>query len=243
MRKLATVLTIPMCLGLAVAQEARTTPRGTDESSGMGNQRQSWVGILVDSNCSSTGMSSGTNASSMRRSTDDKGSLMNKTTPGQSGRDWNSTDRNTAGAADRTGLRESDMNRGTPAGAEQNSADRRDATRAIAADGAVNRTGPEMARTTPQTSGGMDQATGAKNPAMVGNAQNWDKSCFISTNSSSFALQLQDGRRVNIDAAGNSKISSQLQSTGRVSSKSKVFRVRVKGSMEGDTLHLTDIQI
>ena len=35
----------------------------------------------------------------------------------------------------------------------------------------------------------------------------------------------------------------QLQSTGRVSSMNKIFRVRVNGSMSGDQMTISDIQM
>ncbi len=103
------------------------------------------------------------------------------------------------------------------------------------------------ARGTDTQTGNNDQST-PSDVAAVGNnykggSANWDRSCFISSSSSSFSLQLQDGRTVKIDDAGNQRISSQLQSTGRVSTMNKVFRVKITGSLEGDTIHITDIQM
>jgi hypothetical protein len=75
------------------------------------------------------------------------------------------------------------------------------------------------------------------------NYGNWDRTCFISPSSTSFVLQLQDGRTVRLDDASNQIVTNRLQSTGRVQSTNKIFRVRVHGTMDGDVLHVTDIQM
>jgi len=103
------------------------------------------------------------------------------------------------------------------------------------------------ARGTDTQAGNNDRYT-PSDVAAVGNkyqggSANWDRSCFISSSSNAFSLQLQDGRTVKIDDAGNQRINSQLQSTGRVSTMNKVFRVKITGSLEGDTIHITDIQM
>lgn len=38
-------------------------------------------------------------------------------------------------------------------------------------------------------------------------------------------------------------VTNRLQSTGHVQSTNKIFRVRVHGTMDGDVLHITDIQM
>jgi len=136
------------------------------------------------------------------------------------GRDVNTTDHNTSGSADHAG---------TPTGTSSTA---RDVSRGTGSSG-----------TPTDTQSGNNHSNalgGAAGPATGGN---WDRSCFISPTSSSFVLQIQDGRTMKIDDAGNSRISSQLRSTGRVSTKNKVFRVKVTGSAEGDTIHLSDIQM
>jgi hypothetical protein len=248
MKKLKIVLTtVPMCLGLAVAQEAPSTPRTTNETATMGNTGQSFVGILVDSKCTSSGASD-----SMPKSTASSGSMMNRSTPAQTGRTWNSTDNNTAGTADRSG---------TPTSGQATDMPKRTADRARTSannsetmtprsSGDLNQTTPTgSARGTDTQGGNNDRDWNAPTDvAAVGRAatagsSNWDRSCFISPTSSAFVLKLQDGRMVKIDDAGNARISLQLQSTGRVSSMNKVFRVKITGSMEGETLRITDIQM
>jgi len=111
---------------------------------------------------------------------------------------------------------------------------------------------PDIAGSTAATSAGTATDTQSGNNsrrnstgeiAAGSGTGSWDQSCYISPTSSSFVLQLQDGRTLKIDDAGNSRINSQLQSTGRVSSKNKVFRVKVTGSVDGDTIRVTDIQM
>jgi hypothetical protein len=75
------------------------------------------------------------------------------------------------------------------------------------------------------------------------NTSGWDRACFITPTTSSFVFLTQDGRQLHLDSASNSLIQQRLQSTNRVSEKNKIFRVRVNGTMSGDTLHVTDIQI
>ncbi len=282
MKKFATALTVPLCLGLAVAQESPTTPQSS-ATGRTGHNSQTWYGVLVDSRCSSSGMASG-NSGSMPKSTamsqttpTGNDSLMNRTTPAQSGRDVNTTDRNTSGVADRVGATAGntagsrDMNRTTGASdtratsSSERTTSSNDISRGTATDrqtagdvdhNAADRRSPsDLGRATPTDMARSTTAASTGNPTdtQVGNnprgslgdvaAGNWDRSCFVSPSSSSFVLQLQDGRTMKIDDAGNSRISSQLQSTGRVSTKNKVFRVKVTGTAEGDTLHITDIQM
>ncbi len=71
----------------------------------------------------------------------------------------------------------------------------------------------------------------------------WDNACFISPSTTSFMLLTNDGKQVRLDDASNSLVQQRLQSTNRVSQKSKVFRVRVSGDMTGDSVHVNDIQM
>ena len=54
---------------------------------------------------------------------------------------------------------------------------------------------------------------------------------------------LQDGRKLHLDQASDQMVVNKLQSTDRVQNMNKVFRVRVNGSINGDTVHISDIQI
>jgi hypothetical protein len=88
-----------------------------------------------------------------------------------------------------------------------------------------------------------DTQTG-NNPNSVGevaSAGHWDRSCFIGKGTDSFAFQTSDGRTLQFDSASNLKIKNQLDSSSRVAAKDKIFRARVTGSAEGQTIHLTNI--
>jgi hypothetical protein len=56
-------------------------------------------------------------------------------------------------------------------------------------------------------------------------------------------LHTGDGRFLKFDSAANSQIKSQLESKGRVATRAKIFRARVNGSVENDTIRLTDIEM
>ncbi len=245
MNKLA-VFGIQVCaIGLAAAQNVPATPRPSSTTAAdMAQEGRTWSGILVDSKCVS-GMSASGNTLPGGQMT--KGgstvvgsdSLMNRTSPAGLARDVNTTDRNTSGVADRVGTT-------NPGGRTANSADRQNA------DGMRRTTPTDMARTTNAAATGSptDTQSGnnhAMNPvgdgAKSGGNSAWDRSCFISPASSEFVLQLQDGRKMRIDAAGNSRIVSEMQSSGRVSKTNKVFRVRITGSAQGDTLHIDDLKM
>ncbi len=86
------------------------------------------------------------------------------------------------------------------------------------------------------STGNTGQMTGSNNSGQ------WDSSCFITPRTTSYVLLLQDGRRVNIDSAGNSRIASQLSSTNRVASSTRIFRAKVTGGLQGDTLTVNDIE-
>lgn len=279
MKKLKIVLTtVPMCLGLAVAQDAPSAHRTTNETATVGNTGQTWVGILVDSKCTSSGSSadvmpqstaSSVDAKSgMPRTSADQDSMMNRSTPLQAGRTSKTTDndpsQNAAGTGSTAGNsgasnskktpRSTDMARTTAQGTAERSVnspkDGSYDSKATPQSSDMNQNTPAgSARGTDSRNGNNDRNSGTPSDvAAVGRAStmgsaNWDRTCFISPTSSSFVLKLQDGRTVKIDDAGNSRISSQLQSTGRVSSMNKVFRVKVTGSVEGDTIHISDIQM
>lgn len=89
----------------------------------------------------------------------------------------------------------------------------------------------------PQTSGRDMQA---KTGEMT-NTSNWDKACFISARTSEFVFQSPDGQALKVDSAGNQQIKSMLDSSSRVANKNKIFRVKVSGTVEGDTIHVTNV--
>ncbi len=246
MNKLA-VLGIPVCaIGLAAAQNVPATLQpSSNTAADMAQEGRTWSGILVDSKCVS-GMSASGNTLPGGETT--KGgstvvggdSLMNRTSPAGLARDVNTTGHNTSGVADRVGT--TTPGRRTAA----NSADRQNAA-------GMRRTTPtDMARTTNAAATGSPTDTQSGNNhamnsvgdgAKSGGNSGWDRSCFIAPASSEFVLQLQDGRKMRIDAAGNARILSEMQSSGRVSKTNKVFRVRITGSAQGDTLHIDDLKM
>jgi len=75
------------------------------------------------------------------------------------------------------------------------------------------------------------------------NTSGWDSACFIGPSTTSFMLLTNDGRQIRLDDASNSLVQQRIQSTNRVSQKSKIFRVRVSGDMTGDSIKVNDIQL
>jgi hypothetical protein len=110
--------------------------------------------------------------------------------------------------------------------------------RTTTATGEANRSTP--AGRTDTQAGNNDVTTGEITAETAGN-MNWDRGCYISPTTSSFAFQTSDGRVLHFDSAANSQIKSQLDSTSRVSTKNKIFRARVTGSVDSDTIHMTNI--
>lgn len=74
-------------------------------------------------------------------------------------------------------------------------------------------------------------------------AKTLDSSCRIGTGTSAFALRLNDGKLVKFDEASNAKISQQVQTGDRLKHKTKVFRAKVQGKMEGDSIRLDSIKM
>jgi hypothetical protein len=102
-------------------QQHQTQSRQTGTMQDIGSG-QYWYGILVDARCSGSGMTGTSGGASTHTGSGQVGgeSMMHRNTPGAtSDRTWNTTDRNTAGTADRgatgTGSASNpDMNRRTP---------------------------------------------------------------------------------------------------------------------------------
>lgn len=230
MKKYSSLLALPLCCGLMVAQEPAQTPAQTGRSTPAETSRdsgQTISGILVASSCSTSNMPKST-ASSMHSNTPASSATppMMRTTP------LSSTDRESK-----------NMDRGTVTdrAAAMNRDRARDVNQGTGTDSQLERT-----RTMDQTSGTADRRgtpldTQAGNNMSDTDSSNWDRSCFIGTKTSEFALQTTDGRVLRFDGDANSQIRSKLDSSSRVATKNKIFRVRVTGSVEGDTVHLTDI--
>ena len=67
--------------------------------------------------------------------------------------------------------------------------------------------------------------------------------CRIGQSTSAFALRLADGSLLKFDDASNTKIAQQLQSGDRVQHKTKIFRAKVKGSLQDGTISADSIQM
>lgn len=70
-----------------------------------------------------------------------------------------------------------------------------------------------------------------------------DDSCRIRQTTTAFALRLADGSMVKFDDASNTKIAQQLQSGDRLQHKTKIFRVKVKGSLHSGAISADSVQI
>ncbi len=89
-----------------------------------------------------------------------------------------------------------------------------------------------------------DRAAPGKLIGTDGNiAKGMDPRCRIGQTTSAFALRLADGSLVKFDEASNTKIAQQLQSGDRVQHKTKIFRAKVKGSMQDGAISANSIQM
>jgi len=97
-----------------------------------------------------------------------------------------------------------------------------------------------------ESSGSMNTATPANTDAASGQsdmeqakmvASHLGPTCHIGVNTSAFELRLPDGTLMSFDAASNSKIADQIHNRvhGNVT---KIFRVVVKGTADGNTISL-----
>jgi len=248
MKILLRLAAVPLGAGLMLAQSTGTPPQtqtqtprpstASAESDQIGLD-QTFVGILVSSECNEATMprtSARTPQDRVRPSDMDRG------TP---------TDRAMA-EADRS----RDITRGTPTdrAADMN----RDRPREINQTAGGSDTQLDRTRTMDQTQVSADRrgtptdTQAANNPQStpqdmrmktgeLSDTANWDRACFISTRTESFSFQMPDGRVLKVDGAGNQQIKAMLDSTNRVSSKNKIFRAKLTGSVDGDTLHVTNI--
>ncbi len=75
-------------------------------------------------------------------------------------------------------------------------------------------------------------------------AKQMPNSCRITTATTAFALRLRDGRLVNFGNAGNAQILQQLRSNSRIAAhQMKIFRVTVKGEIQGQMMTLDSIRL
>ena len=150
-----------------------------------------------------------------------------KTSPG-SPRERNTTYEQTQNQADR---------------GSTGTADRADSRKSSEATAATS----DLKNSTPETANNNSSNMALKNEdawiAAEKIAGNMDKACHISSQTTSFALRLPDGRMIPFHEASNSKIASQIQSTNRLGDKTKIFRVIVTGSMQGDRISLESLKL
>jgi len=244
-------------------QTASQTSASQDMNSSSG---KTWTGILVSDKCQMSGMPK-TTASDMSKKTSSSASYAlgmptssanQQTMPQQTGQQQTAdmkrgtaTDRMSPRSTSSSSRGVSDMDRGTATDRADMNRDRaRDVnqgtggtdaqlerTRSMDQTGSANRS---MQRGTPldtQAGNNMAQATGELN-----NAGNWDRSCFVGKTTETFSFQTPDGRLLHFDNAANQQIKSQIDSANRVSTKDKIFRVRITGDIDSNnTIHLTNI--
>jgi hypothetical protein len=198
---------------------AQTTPAQTGAASGdmKHGTGSSWTGVLVDAKCASSNMPRST-ATAAHQEVMGPSPTMRQDTGGRG-----------VARGGTAGDRVSDMNRDRA----------RDVNQGTGADAQLERT-----RTMEQTGGDADRAKDAMTkPFELTDSANWDRSCFISTATNEFSFHTSDGRFLKFDSSGNSQIKSQLDSSNRVSSKSKIFRAKVDGSVDGETIKLSNIKM
>ncbi len=251
----------------SMASMPKTTPANSFTTTGSADRSSSNMPRSTGSAASSAGAAANSDLNNTAAARDrardvnqppDVDSNLDRTTPATAGRTTpgvNSTDnsaRQTAGIGQSRTEQSMDTSRSTGSPTTTNST--RDMSQRTT--DMAQRTTPTGSAAGPDTqsgnnhSGTADRSASRSNQSDVTgemtsntNYGNWDRTCFISPSSTSFVLQLQDGRTVRLDDASNQMVTNRLQSTGRVQSTNKIFRVRVHGTMDGDVLHVTDIQI
>jgi hypothetical protein len=252
MRKLATAfIAVPIYALLAVAQDS-----GAKNASGM---RQSFTGILAAANCSTASIPKITPENS-RATMTGSADRSNPTAAQNRARDVNqppdvdaNLDRSTPTQTDRTTPEPAIERKSVERRPDDSKATTTNSTRDLPQATPTNDMAAKGSAGGPDTQSGSGSADRLAHPQsdsdaageMTSNTNyaNWDKSCFISPSTSTFVLQMQNGRTVRLDDASNQMIVERLQSTGRVQSTNKLLRVRVHGTMDGDVLHITDIQM
>lgn len=212
----------------------------TNPASANGN---TWTGLLVAAGCPNDA------AGSMSASTD-KGAVR---TGSKASREQNSTYEQRENQADRSSTAASSadanrMPRRTDRGSSVNQATPAVTDPVTTPPVDDKGTRGSATKNTPPT-GMKDQGNSAdrnKSDSAVNSdrsASSMDKSCYIGQSTTAFALKLKDGRMLRFDDASNAKIAQQLQSGDRLTSKIKIFRATVKGSMQGDTIVVDSVQM
>lgn len=259
MRTLATgLIAVSMCAGLAVAQDS-----SRKNGSGL---KQSFTGILADANCAAASMPKITPENSWLRMSG-SADRSNTTASQNQARDVNqppdvdaNLDRSTPTQTDRAAPASTVTSKSADKQPRSSTATATNSTRDIPQGSPTSdvaaKTNSKGSAAGPDTqsgnndSGSVDRLAHPQSASDTSGEMNsntnyakWEKSCFISPSTTSFVLQMQDGRTIRLDDASNQMIVERLQSTGRVQSTNKLLRVRVHGTMDADVLHITDIQM
>ncbi len=217
MTKVLTFAGISLCSGLLLAQSGSSAPHNT------------WTGLLVATGCQSA-TARGNAATPATAATNE---AVTGTSSNTTGTDLNSTNSAT-GAADRAA--DQNFPRTTASEAEN--------TRATPTSGMPLRTGDMDVADMGNNSRDNSETYSPDRGWMQAKAQaaGLGSSCRISQDTTSYSLMMPDGRLTPFDSASNQKIADRLRN--RFPRKStKIFRVVVKGTMQGDTITLETLQI
>ncbi len=105
-------------------------------------------------------------------------------------------------------------------------------------------------KATINNTGESDAANRVAGNSAAGSAENdvdairgMSAGCRVAQNTKAFALRMTDGSVVKFDDASNTKIAQQLQSGDRLQHKTKIFRVKVKGSLHAGAIAADTVQI
>ena len=122
---------------------------------------------------------------------------------------------------------------------QQNQADRTKARDHMNATDVV--TTPKVDSVDTRGSAPLDGNTMATNDQTVPSAL--DSSCRISEQTNAFALRLNDGSLLRFDTSSNAKIAQQVQTGDRLKHKTKIFRAKVHGTLEGEAIRADSIKM
>jgi hypothetical protein len=98
-----------------------------------------------------------------------------------------------------------------------------------------------------ETGSTTDQSTSStrhseKKSTRTGSMSEW-QSCAATANTTSFGLVLNDGRMLRFDPAGNTKAQDEVKNNPKLTaSANKPAKVRVRGTVAGDTLQVESIK-
>ncbi len=219
MTKTLTFAAISLCSGLLLAAQTASP-----------SAQNTWTGLLVATGC----QAATAHGNSATPSTAAANGAVTGTSSNTTGSDLNSTNSATAGAADRAA--DQNFPRTTASEAEN--------TRATPSSGMPLRTG-DMDVADMGTNGRDNSETYSPDRGWMQaktQAAGLGSACRVGSDTTSYSLMMPDGRLIPFDSASNQKIADRLRS--RFPRKStKIFRVVVKGTMQGDTITLDSLQI